>query len=119
MDVFDKIIPFEISDHCKDQIKESLAFRYLKFPEDFIKCSYTNNNMVVLKKGESLGYFNADHSDFIINEHWSERMRILHGNPTPVCCGFKMVPSGVGIFKKPEVAWECSQCRKIIPADKN
>jgi hypothetical protein len=61
-----------------------------------------------------IGHFNYDNTRFIKNEHWSDRMRELNGNPIPKCCGFKMNHGGIGVAKKEGVAWECSFCGNTI-----
>lgn len=117
MDVFEEIIPFEVNSNCREKIKESLAYRFLKYPEDLQKCKLSKSGVLYLETGDSLGNFTKDHLDFRINEHWSERMKEIAGNPTPICCGFKMHPSGSGFSNKEGVKWECSQCGIIIKKD--
>ncbi|TQI71829.1 hypothetical protein JM79_2778 [Gramella sp. Hel_I_59] len=103
----------------KLKVKEAFNYRKLPFSE-LSNCSLSNSRILswnfkdLDQSGESLGYFNKDFTQFFLNWSWSERMRIKEGNPTPVCCNFKMRPS---TKQKPEdipQKWSCSQCGRNL-----
>lgn len=118
-----RVLPLKIPEACKNQVKEALEFRFLKYPEDLKDCvllegidrggwSIQWKCNSTFDKGEMVGHFNHDKTRFIKNEHWSERMRIANGNPTPICpkCK-KYIRTGGGLIGKNNMLnTACTDC---------
>lgn len=117
-----RVLKLQIPKGCEDQVREALEFRFLKYPEDLKDCvimegldrgclSIQWKFESSFNKGEMIGHFSHDNTRFIKNEHWSERMRITDGNPTPVCpqCG-KYIRTGGLIGKTNTTKANCTDC---------
>ena len=118
-----RILPLQIPAGCEAQVKEALEFRFLNWPEDLEECvilegidrggwSIQWRCKSTFEKGEMIGHFNHDNSRFLKNKHWSERMRIANGNPTPVCpnCGKYIRVGGGLIGKTNNLNSACADC---------